>query len=154
MDTRACCSHLDKKREDVHFDVLLKCWDLPQIPEHLAGHCGSHSDLLIMLSQQQSFHELIRQCQELVDALFSKQQDVVRVACCDSHGIHRSYAMATLLQGICEAKKCEAKKKKYNTQGPHHLDAAPWAATICTTCELCRPSDEKYLMYTRKVVYW
>ena len=153
MDNKDCLYHLGKYREDVHFDVLLKCWDLPKLNEHLAGCCGSHFDLLKMLSWKQSVHKHIKTCQTKVDALFSQQRDVVRVACCDSHGIHRSYAMATLLQGICEAKKCEA-KKKYNTQGPHHLDAAPWAATICTTCEFCRPSDEKYLFFRRKVVYW
>ena len=147
MDTRACCSHLDKKREDVHFDVLLKCWGLPQIPEHLAGHCGSHSDLLIMLSQQQSFHELIRQCQELVDALVTKPHDVVRVACCDSHGIHRSYAVATILQGICEA-------KGYTSTGPHHMDAVQWTETVCTRCRSCQPSDHKDLLYAMMAPYW
>ena len=148
MDDKKCHEYLRTNRPDLHFDVLLRCWDVPQLNAHIAGCCGSHYDLLRMLSIKHSVHNHIKTCQTKVDALFSQQKDVVRVACCDSHGIHRSYAMATLLQGICEA------TKKYNSQGPHHLDAEQWAATVCTGCESCLPSDEKDLLYSRKIVYW
>ena len=148
MDDKDYHEYLRRKRKDVHFDVLLKCWDLPKLNEHLAGCCGSHFDLLRMLSIKKSVQRHIETCRRKVDALFSQQKDVVRVACFDNHGIHRSYAMATLLQGICEA------TKKYNSQGPHHLDAEQWAATVCTRCNSCLPSDEKDLLFARKVVYW
>ena len=155
MDDKKCHEYLRTNRPDLHFDVLLRCWDVPVVNKDIADCCGSHYEGLRMLSTRPTVQGLIKTCQTKVDALFSQQRDVVRVACCDSHGIHRSYAMATLLQGICEAKKCEAtNRKKYNTQGPHHLSAALWAATVCTTCEYCRPSDEKDLFFRRKVVYW
>ena len=148
MDDKKCHEYLRTNRPDLHFDVLLRCWDVPVVNEHIADCCGSHYEGLRMLSIKDTVHRLIRKCQTQVDDLISQQRDVVRVACCDSHGIHRSYAMATLLQGICEA------TKKYNSQGPHHLDAAQWAATVCTTCEMCLPSDEKDLFFRKKVVYW
>ena len=155
MDDEAFKEYVEDELPDLHFDVLIRCWDVPVVNEHIADCCGSHYEGLRLLSIKDTVHSLIRKCQTKVDDLISQQRDVVRVACCDDHGIHRSYAMATLLQGICEAKKCEAtNRKKYNTQGPHHLDAARWAATVCTTCEYCRPSDNKYLFFRRKAIYW
>ena len=148
MGERTFKKYVRDKLPDLHFDVLLRCWDLPQLNAHLAGCCGSHYDLLRMLSIKHSVHKHIKTCQTKVDDLISQQKDVVRVACCDSHGIHRSYAMATLLQGICEA------KNDYISEGPHHMDAEQWAATVCTRCNSCLPSDERDLLYARKVVYW
>ena len=148
MNDKKCHEYLRQTRPDLHFDVLVRCWDVPRLNGHMAHCCGSHYELLRILSTRETVQRHIRTCRSKVDALFSQQKDVVRVACFDNHGIHRSYAMATLLQGICEA------TKKYNSQGPHHLDAAQWAATVCTTCDYCRPSDEKYLFFRRKVVYW
>ena len=148
MDDKRFKTYVRDKLPDLHFDVLIRCWDVPVVNKDIADCCGSHYDGLRMLSIRPTVQGLIKMCQTEVDDLISQQRDVVRVACCDSHGIHRSYAMATLLQGICEA------TKKYNSQGPHHLDAAPWAATVCTTCEYCRPSDYKYLFFRRKAIYW
>ena len=148
MDDKRFKTYVRDKLPDLHFDVLLRCWDVPVVNEHIADCCGSHYEGLRLLSIKEKVHSLITKCQTKVDDLISQQRDVVRVACCDSHGIHRSYAMATLLQGICEA------TKKYNSQGPHHLDAEQWAATVCTRCESCLPSAEKDLLYARKVVYW
>ena len=147
MDDKDCRRHLYKYRQDVHFDVLLKCWHLPHLNAHLAGCCGSHYDLLKMLSASPSVHNLIRKCQKRVDALFSQQQDVVRVACCDSHGIHRSYAVATILQGICEA-------KGYTSTEPYHIDELQWKETICTKCMSCRPSDHKTVLYEMMAKHW
>ena len=148
MDTRACCSHLDKKREDVHFDVLLKCWDLPKINSNHASHCGSHSFLVGMLCKEPSFRKLMKDCQELVDHLFSrKKQDVVRVACCDSHGIHRSYAVATILQGVCEV-------SGYTSTGPVHIDECNWKEKICTNCKGCRPNNQKTQLYEMVATHW
>ena len=146
MDNKDCLYHLDKYREDVHFDVLLKCWDLPQIHSNHASHCGSHSFLVGMLCKEPEFRKLMKDCQKLVDHLFSTQ-DVVRVACCDSHGIHRSYAVATILQGICEA-------EGYTSPGPYHLDKQLWKKTICTKCTDCRRSDHKTLLYEVMTKHW
>ena len=148
MDDKTFKTYVRDKLPDLHFDVLVRCWDVPVVNEHIADCCGSHYEGLRLLSIKRKVHRLIKECQTQVDDLISQQRDVVRVACCDSHGIHRSYAMATLLQGICEA------KNDYISQGPRHLDAEQWAATVCTGCESCLPSDEKDLLYNKKVVYW
>ena len=147
MNDKECHEYLRQTRPDLHFDVLVRCWDVPCLNGHIAHCCGSHYELLRILSTRLTVHSHIETCRRKVDALFSQQKDVVRVACCDSHGIHRSYAVATILQGICEA-------KGYTSTGPYHMDKLQWTDTVCTKCKSCRPSDHKEVLYETMAEHW
>ena len=57
---------------------------------------------------------LVEYCRDGVNSLL-EQQDLVRVACVDDRGIHRSVAVAQILKAVCEM-------KGYNTLGPVHME--------------------------------
>lgn len=142
MEDEACISYLQKYRKDVHFDVLLKCWELPYSVTQHSSHCGSHSSLVDVLCSDPTFRKTMQACQSKVDYLFQEQQDTVRVACCDSHGIYRSVAVATILQGVF-------KVNGYTTKGPYHLDKYTWKKDVCSKCKHCLPNAHKQKLYEK-----
>ena len=141
MDDEACISYLQKNRKDVHFDVLLKCWELPYSVSQHSLHCGSHSNLVGVLGRDPTFRKTMQACQSKVDLLF-QEHDTVRVACGDSAGMHRSVAVATILQGVFRV-------KGYTTQGPYHLDKGNWKKGMCTNCPDCLPNAQKNKLYEK-----
>ena len=142
MDDEACISYLQKNRKDVHFDVLLKCWELPYSVSKHSNHCGSNSALVDLLCSDLSFRKTMQACQSKVDLLFQEQHDTVRVACGDSLGMYRSVAVATILQGVFRV-------KGYTTQGPYHLDKGNWKKDMCTNCTHCLPNAQKNKLYEK-----
>ena len=139
MEDEACLSYLQEYRKDVHFDVLLKCWELPYSVNQHSSHCGSHTYLIQSVCEETGFLTLMRDCQRRVEYLL-QQQDTVRVACCCDRGRHRSVAVATILQGVCEV-------KGYTSTGPYHIDECKWKEKICTNCKGCRPNNQKTQLY-------
>ena len=123
----------------MHFDVLLKCWELPYSKSQHGGHCGSNSALVGVLCSDPTFRKTMQACQSKVDLLF-QEHDTVRVACGDSHGMYRSVAVATILQGVF-------KVNGYTTKGPYHLDKCKWKKNICSNCRGCLPNDQKQQRY-------
>ena len=142
MQDEACLSYLQKYRKDVRFDVLLKCWELPYSVTQHSSHCGSHSSLVEVLCSDPTFRKTMQACQSKVDLLFQEQQDTVRVACCDSQGMYRSVAVATILQGVF-------KVNGYTTKGPYHLDKCKWKKDICSNCRRCLPNAQKQQLYEK-----
>ena len=90
---------------------------------------------------------VVQECRDRIKDLL-QQQDIVRVACVDDHGRHRSVAVAKILQAIC-------KKKGYNTKGPFHMEEPKWKKQkMCLDCEHCRPNKGKANLYTVTANYW
>ena len=90
---------------------------------------------------------LVENCGDEVNYLL-EQQDIVRVACVDDRGIHRSVAVAEILQAIC-------KKKGYNTKEPFHMEEPRWKTQkFCQDCEHCLPNVRKTALYTVTADYW
>ena len=90
---------------------------------------------------------LVEYCRDNVNKLL-EQQDIVRVACVDDRGIHRSVAVAEILQAVC-------KMKGYNTKGPVHMEEPRWRPrAFCRTCEDCLPNEDKAALYIATADYW
>ena len=86
-------------------------------------------------------------CRDRINDLL-QQQDIVRVACVDDRGIHRSVAVAQILQAVCEM-------KGYNSQGPYHIDKRKWnPQKMCFDCKDCRPNCAKNDLYKAVAKYW
>ena len=131
----------------MHFDVLLKCWELPYSVSQHSLHCGSHSNLVGVLGRDPTFRKTMQACQSKVDLLF-QEHDTVRVACGDSHGMYRSVAVATILQGVFEV-------KGYTTKGPYHIDKCKWKEkNICSNCRGCLPNNQKKQRYEKVASHW
>ena len=70
-----------------------------------------------------------------------KHKDNVLVLCADSHGVHRSVAVAAILKHLYE-------QKGFKSTGPHHLDKDNWPKRkLCHTCMECMPNEAKRKMY-------
>ena len=90
---------------------------------------------------------VVEKCRKRIKELL-KQQDIVRVACVDDHGRHRSVAVAKILQAIC-------KKKGYNTKGPFHMEEPRWKKeSFCQECKHCLPNKDKAMLYIATADYW
>ena len=90
---------------------------------------------------------LVEYCRDRVNSLL-EQQDIVRVACVDDRGIHRSVAVVEILQAVC-------KMKGYNTKGPFHLEEHRWKEGVwCRTCEDCLHNEDKVALYRAVAEYW
>ena len=84
---------------------------------------------------------VVQCCRDHVNYLL-QQQDIVRVACVDDRGIHRSVAVAEILQAVC-------KRRGYNTHGPFHMEQPRWKEDeFCQHCKHCDPNDNKEALYT------
>ena len=90
---------------------------------------------------------LVQVCRDRINDLL-QQQDIVRVACVDDRGIHRSVAVAKILQAVC-------KMKGYNTKGPIHMEKHRWKqGKWCRACKDCRPNQSKECLYRAVPDYW
>ena len=147
MNDEDCRTHLRKYRPDVHFDVLLKCWKVDFSRTENSEHFGSNTRLIRSVCDHVGMQRLVEYCRDRVNSLL-EQQDIVRVACVDDRGIHRSVAVASILQAIC-------KKKGYNTKGPFHMEKPRWKKeNFCRRCEHCDHNEKKAKLYTATAIYW
>ena len=90
---------------------------------------------------------VVQKCRKRIKELL-QQQDIVRVACVDDHGRHRSVAVAKILQAICE-------EQGYNTLGPFDQEAPRWKKEkCCRSCYHCDHNEEKAKLYKRTASYW
>ena len=90
---------------------------------------------------------LVEYCRDRINTLL-QQQDIVRVACVDDRGIHRSVAVAKILQAVC-------KMKGYNTKGAVHLEESRWRkGAFCRICEDCLRNEDKAALYVATSDYW
>ena len=110
-------------------------------------HLGTHTEMIRKVCDHDNMVPVVQDCRKRINDLL-QQQDIVRVACVDDRGIHRSVAVAEILQAVC-------KKKGYNTKGPFHLEEGRWKeGEWCRTCEDCFRNEDKAALYIATAEYW
>ena len=126
------------------FNVILKCWDLPQSSRPLrTGHCGNHTEIMRCCIESPTFKTLLHDCRAQVEEVW-QVQDIVTVLCVCSSGMHRSVAVASALQSIYQM-------EGFTSMGPCHLDIHRWRA-LCSACSHCVCNKDKDKMFESFVV--
>ena len=147
FNQRDCRAILHTHRRDINYDLLIKCWQFDYSLTNNGEHLGTHTDMIRSVCEHDNMKPVVEKCRKRIKELL-KQQDIVRVACVDDHGRHRSVAVAKILQAIC-------KMNGYNTKGPFHMERRRWSPKrICLDCEHCRPNNAKATLYTTYATYW
>ena len=143
-----CRAALHQHRPDVKdYDLLIKCWQFDYSLTNNGEHLGTHTDMIRSVCEHDNMKPVVEKCRKRIKELL-KQQDIVRVACVDDHGRHRSVAVAKILQAIC-------KMNGYKTRGAFHMERHRWSPKrICLDCEHCRPNNAKANLYTTYATYW
>ena len=129
------------------FDILVRCWTFPKVVpkvvpkvKELWTCCGEHTEQIKKTIECVQWTEVIQGLRDQLEALW-KHKDTIYVACVDKGGKKKSVAVATALTQLCL-------KKGLLCTGPYHLCKDNWEATrICSTCQHCRPNQEKEDMY-------
>ena len=131
---------LKKWLPDVKFDVLVKCWAFTHGQKKVRSCVGEHTALIKNTMKCSEWKNLMGDFPSQLEQLW-KHKDNVLVLCADSHGVHRSVAVAAILKHLYE-------KKGYQSKGPHHLCSDSWQKRkLCHTCKQCIPNEEKEKMY-------
>ena len=124
----------------MEFDILVKCWTFSNGHRKFWGCCGEHTELIRSAMKCSAWKKLMPDFRSQLEELW-KHKDKVLVVCADSHGMHRSVAVAAILKHLYE-------KKGYQSKGPHHLSSDSWQnRKLCHTCKQCMPNEEKEKMY-------
>ena len=139
-----CRAELARCIPSTKFNILVKCWDLPQCSKPLrTGHCGEHTEIMRYCLESPTFKTLLHNCRALVKELW-QEQDSVTVLCVCSHGMHRSVAVSSALQ-------CIYQMEGFTSMGPCHLDIESWRY-LCSACSHCKPNKDKDKMFESFVV--
>ena len=125
---------------DETFDIVIKCWTFANRKSKKFEHCGEHTGLIGSVTKSTEWRKLLPYLRRKVEELW-KHQERVTVVCVDSHGRHRSVAVAAILKHLYE-------QKGFKSTGPHHLDKDNWPKRkLCHTCMECMPNEAKRKMY-------
>ena len=109
---------LKKWNPDEEFDILVKCWTFANGHRKFRGCCGEHTELTRSATKSTDWRKLLPDLRSKLEELW-KHKDQVSVVCADSHGKHRSVAVAAILKHLYE-------KKGFISKGPHHLCSDSW----------------------------
>ena len=135
MNDDNCRAKLALWIPSTRFNIIVKCWDLPQCSKPLrTGHCGNHTEIMRCCIESPTFEILLHECRARVQELW-QDQDSVTVLCVCSHGMHRSVAVTSALQ-------CIYQMEGFTSMGPCHLDIESWRC-LCSACSHCKPNKDK-----------
>ena len=119
----------------MEFHIMVKCLNmftdkLHDKSKHYRAHCGEHTVITEECINSYSFRPMLDDGLERAHELWTTQ-NTINVVCCDSKGIHRSVAMASILCAVFLT-------KGYRAAGPFHLCKGQWRRNgICSSCPKC-----------------
>ena len=140
-----CLKALQVSEPRMEFHIMIKCFNMftERVIDklwHYRAHCGAHSIIIEECINSYSFRPMLDDCLERVHQLWTTQ-NTINVVCCDSEGIHRSVAMASILCAVFQT-------TGYKAAGPYHICKSQWRKNdICSHCPQCQPHEVKLEMF-------
>ena len=125
---------LDERRPDFKPDIILACWGIA-FGHREDLHCGTHTQNIRGCIESLQLPSLLKQLRRQVDELWASGRTTVRVLCICETYVHKSVAVAAIMQEIYH-------QEGYNSKGPHHISRCDPDA-ICWRCRKCKPNVEK-----------
>ena len=125
---------LDERRPDIKHDIILACWSIA-FGHREDLHCGTQRQNIHGYIESLQLPSLLKQLRRQVDELWASGRTTVRVLCICETYVHKSVAVAAIMQEIYH-------QEGYNSKGPHHISRCEPDA-ICWRCRKCRPNVEK-----------
>ena len=127
---------LDALNPDIKPDIILACWGIAFGRHREDLHCGTHmQNIRGCIESLQQLPSLQKQLRRQVDELWASGRTIVRVLCICETYVHKSVAVAAIMQEIYH-------QEGYKSKGPQHISRCEPDA-ICWRCRKCRPNVEK-----------
>ena len=126
---------LDERCPDFQPDIILPCWGIEfGFREDL--HCGTHTHNMRACMESIQFPDLLKHVYSQVDELWASGRTTVRVLCICENGVHKSVAVAAIMQEIYH-------QEGYNSKGLRHISRCDPLPSMCWRCGKCKPNVEK-----------
>ena len=128
---------LDALNPDIKPDIILACWGIALGRHHIHLHCGTHTEnIRSTIESLQQLPGLQKELRRQVDELWASGRTTVRVLCICENGVHKSVAVAAIMQEIYH-------QEGYNSKGPHHISRCDPLPSMCWRCGKCKPNVAK-----------
>ena len=128
---------LDALNPDIKPDIILACWGIAFGPPREDLHCGTHTEnIRSTIESLQQLPGLQKELRRQVDELWASGRTTVRVLCICETYVHKSVAVAAIMQDIYH-------QEGYNSKEPHHLSKCDALPSICWNCTECKANVQK-----------
>ena len=104
---------LDERRPDFKPDIILPCWGI-EFGYREDLHCGTHTQNIRGCIESLQLPSLLNHLYSQVDELWASGRTTVRVLCICETYVHKSVAVAAIMQEIYH-------QEGYKSKGPQHL---------------------------------
>ena len=115
------------------YDILVKCWTLPNGKATFGRCCEDHPELLKSVINCSAFKTILQDLRSKLEEQW-QHKNLVLVMCVDQHGRHRSRALAAIMKAFF-------KIKGFTSHGPFHCSTVGWKQKQCVL-ERCRKRQE------------
>ena len=126
---------LDERFPGKKPDIVLACWGIA-FGHREDLHCGTHTQNIRGCIESLQLPSLLEQLRRQVDELWASGRTTVRVMCICENGVHKSVAVAAIMQEVYH-------QEGYNSKGPHHISRCDPLPSMCWRCGKCKPNVEK-----------
>ena len=115
---------LDERRPDIKPDIILACWATAFGRHREDLHCGTHTPNIRGCTESLQIPSLLKQLHREVDELWASGRTTVRFMCICENGVHKSVAVAAIMQEIYH-------QEGYNSKGPCHISRCDPLPSVC-----------------------